>query len=174
MRALGFFLVPTLLSSLVVACSPYALGEPKTPPIAAFGPAPSAELGTICVIRPSRAAVAVTFAVHDNHQLVGGTKGPSYFCYEVEPGEHVLVSDTFDTTDSAGEARIVTAAGTRYWVHQDYDNVLGSIHSKLSWIDEARARELIDGCDYVVITEVPGNERLPGDRPIAKAKHSGG
>jgi len=79
------------------------------------------------------------------------------------------VSDTFDTTDFVGRARIVAAAGARYWVHQEYDSVRGTIRPTLQAVDEARARTLIEGCDYVVVTGAPEDELLPGERPIARA-----
>lgn len=90
---------------------------------------------------------------------------------EAEPGEHTLVSTTGDSIDTDGSARLVAEAGHRYWLHQDFDNVLGFITDKLQWVDEARWRELFDegSCDYKVLSGVPGNESLSGALPFARA-----
>ncbi len=171
-------MTPRSTSSLLVAascllfagCSSYSLAAPKAPPIDAFRSART-DVATVCVIRPSHWALAVTFVVHDDDQLVGATRGESYFCYFAQPGEHRIVSSTGDPTDRDGHATLTAVAGSRYWLHQDYDNVFGSITDKLQWVDEARARELLgDGaCEYKLIDGVPGEERLPGAAPIAPA-----
>jgi hypothetical protein len=164
--------LPLLASCLVFAgCSSYSLAAPKVPPAAAFGPART-DVATVCVIRPSHWAVAVTFVVHDDDQLVGATRGESYFCYFARPGEHRIASSTADPTDRDGHATLTAVAGGRYWLHQDFDNVFGSITDKLQWVDEARARQLLDdgSCDYKVLDGVPGEERLPGAVPIAPAR----
>jgi hypothetical protein len=153
---------------LAGACSPYSISGSTRPTLPAFGPA-RAEVGTVCVIRSSMWAQAVTFIVHDNQRLVGATKGHSYFCYEAEPGVHAVVSDTFDSVDHPGRTQIVVAPGARYWLFQDHENHFGSVTSKLEWIDESRAHELIEGCDYRVVTEVPGHEQVPPPVPYAPA-----
>lgn len=123
----------------------------------------------MCVIRPALMAGAVTLVVHDNEQLVGATKGSSYFCYGAAPGHHQVVSDTFDSTDRPGRLTLDVAAGQRYWVYQDHDNNFGSITSKLSTVDESRARGLIASCEYTLVTEVPGHEHVPSRVPFAPA-----
>ncbi len=165
------FLAGAALSCLF-AWSSDSLTEPKTPPIAAFGPAPRTDVATVCVIRPSHLAVAVTFVVPDDRQLVGATRGESWFCYFAEPGHHHIVSSTGDSTDRDGEATLVAESGKRYWLHQDYDNVLGVIVDKLQWVDEARARDLMDEgkCDYKALSGVPGDEALPPPVPLARAQ----
>ena len=77
---------------LIASCSPYSLARPASPPVPLFGPPVRTDVATLCVIRPSHTALAVTFAVHDNHQVVGATCGESYFCYQAEPGLHRIVS----------------------------------------------------------------------------------
>jgi hypothetical protein len=151
-------------------CSAYSLAEPKAPPVAAFGPALRAETATVCVVRPSHFAVAVTFVVRDNGQLVGATRGESYFCYEAQPGRHAIASSTGDPIDADGEAALNAEAGKRYWLHQDYDDVLGRIVDRLAWIDETRARAMIDDCDYKTLSAVPGGEALPPPVPLAVAR----
>ena len=164
--------LPLVTVSLVfLGCSSYSLVAPQTPPIEAFGPAPRTDVATVCVIRPSHWAGAVTFVVHDDGQVVGATRGESYFCYFAKPGEHAIVSSTGDPTDRNGVATLAAAAGQRYWLHQDFDNVFGSITDKLQWVDEARARTLLTegACDYKVLDGVPGTEKLPGAIPTAPA-----
>lgn len=153
---------------LLAACSPYSISGPTTPPISAFGPT-RADVGTVCVIRSSPWARAVTFIVHDNQTIVGATKGDSYFCYEAQPGEHVIVSDTFDSTDHPGRTQLVVQPGARYWLLQDHENHFGSVTSKLEWLDPTRAQSLIEGCEYKVVTAVPGHEQVPPPVPYAPA-----
>ncbi|HVK82658.1 MAG TPA: hypothetical protein VM513_01055 [Kofleriaceae bacterium] len=153
---------------LLAACTPYSISGPRAPAIAAFGPSAS-DVGTVCVIRSSSWSRAVTFIVHDIQQLVGATKGDSYFCYEAEPGDHVIVSDTFDSVDHPGRITLHVEPGARYWLQQDHQNNFGSVTSKLAWLDPVRAQELIAGCDYKVVTSAPGHEPLPPPVPFAPA-----
>lgn len=156
------------VAGLLAACSPYSISGGTTPAMQAFGPARE-EVGTVCVIRSSAFARAVTFVVHDNGTLVGATKGDSYFCYEAAPGEHEVVSDTFDSTDHVGRTSVTIVAGQRYWLQQDHENTFGSITSKLAWIDENTARQLAGGAEYKVLTETPGHEQVPAPVPFAPA-----
>jgi hypothetical protein len=158
----------TLAVLLLAACSPYSISGPTTPAITPLGPA-SADAATICVVRSSPWARAVTFVVHDNKTLVGATRGDSYFCYEAEPGEHVIVSDTFDSTDVPGHTRIVVDAGVRYWLRQDHSSSFGSVTSRLAWIDPATADALIAGASHRRLTAVPGHEHVPPPVPFAPA-----
>jgi hypothetical protein len=156
--------------ALLLGCSPYSLAAPPSVPLAAFGPART-DVATVCVIRPSHWALAVTFVVRDDGQLVGATRGESYFCYFAQPGDHSIVSSTGDGVDWDGHAALTVVAGKRYWLHQDYENVVGPILDRLQRVGEARARELLDegGCEYKVLVAVPGAERLPGAVPFAPA-----
>ncbi len=158
----------TLALLALAACSPYSTSGSTTPAIPAFGPA-RPDVATICVIRSSPYARAVTFIVHDNQTLVGATKGDSYFCYEAEPGDHVIVSDTFDSVDNPGRTVVSVEAGERYWLMQDHSNNFGSVTSKLAWIDGNAASQLIAGCEYRVVTAVPGHEQVPPPVPFAPA-----
>lgn len=153
---------------VVTACSPYSISGPRQPALAAFGLA-RADVGTICVVRSSPWARAVTFVVHDNRQLVGATKGDSYFCYEAGPGAHTIVSDTFDSADHPGSIVVSVAPGARYWLLQDHENNLGSVTSKLAPIEEVRARQLVERCEYKVVTSAPGHEDVPPAVPFAPA-----
>ena len=152
------------IMTVLAGCSAYSV-KPSAPTIAAFGPA-QPELGTVCVIRRSMFAQAVTFAIHDNGQLVGATRGDSYFCYLAEPGPHELVSHTGDSTDHPGYARFMVFAGQRYWLEQDHENNFGSVTSKLGWLDEAQARDKIADCEYKIVVEA-GHEAVPPAVPVA-------
>jgi hypothetical protein len=153
-------------------CSSYSLRDAPVPPVVALGPEPRADVATVCVVRPSHLALAVTFVVHDNGQLVGATRAESYFCYWAEPGQHQLVSGTGDPIDHDGQAVLAAEAGKRYWLHQDFDNVFGVISDKLLWIDERRARQMLeeDECQYKTLSGVPGDEKLPPPVPLAVAR----
>jgi len=169
LRAAFVMVAPLLFTFL--GCSSYSLMELKTPPAPAFGPNARSNVAVVCVARPSHFALAVTFVLHDNGQLVGATRGESYFCYEAEPGDHALLSTTGDSIDTDGTARLRAEAGHRYWLHQDFNNVLGVITDKLQWVDEARWRALVEegGCEYKVLSSVPGDESLPSAFPLAVA-----
>jgi hypothetical protein len=157
--------------ALLAGCSRYTLAEPNPPPVPLFDVPPRTGVALVCVIHPSHMAIAVTFAVRDNGQLVGATRAESYFCYEAEPGEHRIVSSTEDPVDSDGDARLDAVAGRRYWAHQDFDNVMGMVTSRLEWVDETRAHELMEDvrADYKQIVGVPGNETLPARVPRVRA-----
>ncbi|HEY1696860.1 MAG TPA: hypothetical protein VGG39_32095 [Polyangiaceae bacterium] len=174
-RALpALLLAPLVFASFAAlsGCSPYALTEAPVPPVAAFGPAPRTDVATVCVIRPSHFAVGVTFVVHDDGQLVGATRGESWFCYWAAPGRHTIVSSTGDPVDRDGAAELTAEAGRRYWLHQDYENLLGVILDRLQWVNEERARELLEdgSCGYKTLAGVPGSEKLPVEVPLAAAR----
>jgi hypothetical protein len=75
------------LLPLLVACTPLRLVTPDEPPVDAFSEAPYG-WGKICVLRPHSLGFALMAPIRDNGQLVGATRGPSYFCYLVPPGPH--------------------------------------------------------------------------------------
>lgn len=162
--------IVTLLTA--TGCSPYSFAQPKVPPIAPFGPVARTDVATVCVVRPSHFALLVTFLVRDDGQLVGATRGESYFCYLAQPGAHEIVSTTGDTVDEEGTLRFVAEAGRRYWLHQDYDNDFGSITPRLLFITESRAHDFVedDACDYKTLTAGPGTEGLPPPAPVAAAR----
>lgn len=156
------------ISILVVlgACSPYSVSGPTTPPVLA---APRPEVATVCVVRSSVFARAVTFVIHDNQTLVGATRGDSYFCYEAEPGLHAIVSDTFDPTDRAAHVDVVLTPNTRYWLAQEHANHLGSVTSRLRWLDAPEAAALLAHADYRVVTATPAHEQPPPPVPYVLA-----
>jgi hypothetical protein len=168
-------IAPLAIVTLLTAtgCSAYNFAQPKVPPVPAFGPVARTDVATVCVVRPSHFALLVTFVVHDDGQLVGATRGESYFCYFAQPGRHEIVSTTGDSVDEDGRVRFVAQAGRRYWLHQDYDNDLGSITPRLLWIDGPRALDFVEneGCEYRTLTRVPAEEKAPpGPAPVAAAR----
>jgi len=156
------------LVAFVAACSPYTLvtTQPTLSPARDASP----NLGTVCVIRSSPMARLVTFAIHDNAQLVGATRGDSYFCYLAEPGTHTIVSDTADSTDSPGALTLQVAPAGRYWVLQDHHNNFGSIQSELVVLTEPAAIALAARCEYKILARVPAGERLPEPVPLAMSR----
>jgi len=152
---------------VVAACSPYTLVATQ-PTLSAVDSSPN--LGTVCVIRSSPMARLVTFAIHDNAQLVGATRGDSYFCYLAEPGRHTIVSDTADATDSPGALTLVIAPGGRYWILQDHRNRFGSIQSELAVLQEPVGLALAARCEYKILARVPVGERLPEPVPLATSR----
>ena len=156
------------LVALVAACSPYTLVT--TQPTLSPSRDASPNLATICVIRSSPMARLVTFAIHDNAQLVGATRGDSYFCYLAEPGTHTIVSDTADSTDSPGALTLTVAAAGRYWVLQDHHNHFGSIESELGALADPAAVALAARCEYKRLDRVHAGERLPETVPLAMSR----
>lgn len=156
------------IAAAACSCSPYSISGATTPTMMAFGPSRAQEVGTVCVIRWSTWARAVTFVVHDNQTLVGATKGNSYFCYEAAPGEHNRErhvrlgrsSGAHVDLDRRGDA-VLAVAGIA--------NSFGSVTSRLVWIDQGTARELATGAEYRVLTDTPGHEQVPAGVPFAPA-----
>lgn len=148
----------------VSACSSYKLAEPQAP-IVPWTTAPGG-LATVCVVRTSVLAMAVTFPIRDNGALVGATRGPSRFCYYAEPGEHEILVEA----DSTERALLSAAPEGRYFLKLEVDNIAGWVRPRSVWITEDLAREDFDGSVYQVLVGVPGSEKLPGEVPIAPAK----
>ncbi len=165
--ALGFVLALGVLGLGVatVGCFSYRLSEPKTLPIQPFYPSPEG-LAQICVIRASGVAVAVTFVVRDNGELVGATRGPTFFCYHAAPGRHRLVSESEDDTETI---TFDIPAGERRYLHQGVSNVFGFVKSDSSWVSEDEAKSLVDQSAYAILVGVPKDQRLPAPRPLAPA-----
>lgn len=159
-----------LLCALLIAsagCNSYQLRKPDVPPLDAFGGV-AGDLAQVCVMRPHWVAWAVTAEVRDNGELVGATRGDTYFCYLVRPGHHRIESETVDATE---RAELDAAPGGRYWLHQIVDNYVAVVRTRLQWVDEAAARGLVEKCGYRVLAGVPGDERIPSGEPVA-SEHS--
>jgi hypothetical protein len=147
-----------------VGCTSWHLAEPTGPQVAPFGPAAPA-VATVCVVRTSILAQAVVFPTHDNGVLVGATRGPTYFCYLAEPGAHTIDIEA----DEDAQATLMVAAGGRYFLHEEVDNILGYVKCRAVWVTEEAARALVADSDYQVLSGVPGEERLPAVPPYAPA-----
>jgi len=118
------------------------------------------------VIRTAHVGFAVIFPVRDNDALVGATRGPTYFCYLAEPGEHALVIES-DTVEGA----VLTAESNgHYFLHQEVDNIFGWVRSRSSWVSEEVALRLLRESNYEVLVRVPASERLPAAPARAKAR----
>ncbi|HEX9101965.1 MAG TPA: hypothetical protein VF997_07170 [Polyangia bacterium] len=145
---------------LLGGCYSYGLRKPDTPPVDAFAEVDG--VGEICVLRPHWSAAAVTAVVHDDGQLVGATRGPTYFCYAAEPGHHFIDSKA----DTVEDATVDVEPGKRYYLHQIVDNIFGVVRTRLAWVTEDEARPLIAKCGYRVLVSVRGDERLPSGAPV--------
>ena len=151
--------------SILLGCGSYSLALPKSPPIDAFGAGPS-DAATVCVLRPSHWALRTTYVVHDDGQLVGATRGEGYFCYWAQPGPHRIVSSPNESADDPAVVTERFVAGHHYWLVQGYDDYFGT---RLEWIEEERARQLVNKCDYQELVEAPMDEVIPYGVPIARA-----
>lgn len=125
--------------------------------------APIYGMAQICVVRPHTWAMARTMFFHDNGNVVGATRGPSYFCYAAQPGLHRL--EVIDgTPPPAVEFPVV--AGQRLFFH----NRVGLGHDRLTLMTEAEAPELLDKCEYSQLLDTPQRlviSEAPA-RPLAK------
>ena len=152
------------LSLLATACSSYGLATREAPAVAPFSAAPPGE-ARVCVVRGGLPAPLYTTVVYDNGKLVGATRDGTYFCYEAQPGKHVIVSDA---TFGSPTAALTAQAGRRYYLRQAWLFPALRGHA-LSWVDEATAQDEIEGDEYSTLTEVPASEALPGAQPFAPA-----
>lgn len=150
------------LPAALLACTSWHFVEPATPPVAPFEPPPG-ELAEICVLRPHLLASGVTFAVRDNGRLVGATRGASYFCYWAQPGRHRITSEA----DDVEQASVVAIPHAHYYLHQKVKNLLGVVTSPLEWVAEMEARQMVQTCDYRVLSGVPEGFERPPANPIA-------
>lgn len=152
------------LALLGSACTSYKLAEPKQPIDPKLG-GPGG-LATICVVRTSVLAMAVAMPTRDNGMLVGATRGPTHFCYYAEPGEHEITIEG----DSTETAHLTAAPEGRYFLKIEVDNIAGWVRGRGVWITEDVAQEAFESSTYEVLVGVPGEEKLPGEAPIAPAK----
>jgi hypothetical protein len=160
----AFAIVATL--AILPGCTSYTLAQPTEPPVTAFGPS-SSKAATVCVIRPSHWALAATFVIHDGSQLVGATQGESYFCYLAEAGVHRIVAARSESNAEPGQIGLHAQAGRRYWLHVDFDRDFGTV---LEWMDEDKARPMVESCDYKELIEAPEGEDPPEGVPYARAQ----
>lgn len=135
----------TLFALLLGAsCSHYHLTNPDPPPIDALADPPYG-MGQICVLRPHSVGALITFVVRDNGQLVGATRGPSYFCYHVAPGPHQVTSDS----GTIAAVDLSVAPGGRYYLHQ----IVRIGPDGLALVDELQAAQQLERCEYRLLTD---------------------
>lgn len=147
------------LCAAAAACSPYTLGDPPANPDLTTRPfTPYLDsVASVCVIRTSRLALAVTFAVHDNGVLVGATRGASWFCYRAQPGRHHIVMTSDDGSQSYD---VELEALGRYYFDQGLTYNFGVVIPHGSWIDEDAARPLLDRSRHRILQGAPASETI--------------
>jgi len=149
----------TLLGALAAtACGGYGVKRADNPPLQAFA-APPEGASLICMFRGHGPGVSVITPVADNRRLVGATKGASYFCYDAEPGEHVLEVD-----DAA--ATLQARAGERYYYYHEY---LRGV-DKLVRVTDGTAAALTRLSDYTELEDVPQGIAVPSAVALAPAR----
>lgn len=123
---------------LLLGCASHMIVNPDPPPRDPLGE-PSYGFSQVCVLRPHTWAMARTELVRDNGQLVGATLGPSYFCYAAQPGAHRIELENRRTF-----IQLNLVAGQRVFVHHR----LGLTRERLLVLNEDRAQEMLDRCEY--------------------------
>jgi hypothetical protein len=155
-----------LVALLASGCSSWKLSSVEKPPVAPNVAERGGGLARVCVIRDSHLAQAVTFPVYDNGKLVGATRGPSYFCYLAEPGDHEIKIEA----DQADIAKLSAAPGRAYYLSQEVDNLFGFVKARAVWLERDAALEALGALEYQVLIGVPGDQELPGGAPCAPAR----
>jgi hypothetical protein len=159
---------------LATGCTRYEIAPRDVAPAKTFDPLPP-NTGQICVIRPHNVALLVPAVVRDNRQLVGMTKGPTWFCWLAERGVHKIMTrygDDIDEnlgTDEITDAAILVEPGGRYYLHHDVSKILTI---SVRWIlDPAEANALIAECEWVDLVAAPPGEKLPERDEVIRAAH---
>lgn len=159
-------LVLVALGATLVACSSYGIAPPKQPVLHPFHDIAKEDFARVCVIRTNGYyARAVTFVTHDNGVLVGATKGGTYFCYQAEPGRHVMRLEA----DGESEVIFTAAKGESYYLREEAPWHLWKLTPKGVWLDEQEAREEIVDSTYEILVEAPSKENLQGQPIFVKA-----
>lgn len=157
---------PLFVAIAALGCSSWKLSPVEKPPVAPNVAERGGGLARVCVIRDSHLAQAVTFPVYDNGKLVGATRGPSYFCYLAEPGEHEIEIEA----DDPEVAKLRAAPGRAYFLSQEVDNIFGYVKARAVWLERDAALEALSALEYRVLVGVPGDRELPGGAPCAPAR----
>jgi hypothetical protein len=155
--------VLAFLAFTAAACSAYRIAEPRGEVLHPFAPIPE-DFARVCMIRTSHLAQAVAFTTLDNGALVGATKGPTFFCYKAEPGEHTLRIEADEPTT----VKLHAEGGKSYYLHEKVPFGF-MLRCDADWVSEHKARELVDDSTYEVITNTPSSEHPPDPIPYAKA-----
>jgi hypothetical protein len=143
----------------MAACSPYRLATPPADPNTVTQPftAYLDGMATVCVVRTSKIAMAVTFLVHDNEVLVGATRGPSWFCYRAEPGAHDI---TIASEDGKQSFHVEFEPRGRYYLDQGLSYRLGFVVPRGRWVDESAAAALLANSEHRVLQGAPAREQI--------------
>ena len=152
------------LAVTAAACSAYRISEPRAEVLHPFAPIP-ADFARVCIVRTSHLAQAVAFPTLDNGALVGATKGPTFFCYKAEPGEHTLRIEADEPTVVNFHAE----GGRSYYLHEKIPFLQFVMHCEAEFVSEATARDLVEESTYEVITQTPATEHPPDAVPFARA-----
>ena len=152
------------LAMTAAACSAYRIAEPRAEVLHPFAPIPE-DFARVCIIRTSHLAQAVAFATLDNGALVGATKGPTFFCYKAEPGEHTLRIESDEPT----VVKLHAEGGKSYYLHERIPFLQLVMHCDADFVSEQKARELVEDSTYEVITQTPATEHPPDAVPFARA-----
>jgi hypothetical protein len=159
----GSLSLVVLFAVTAAACSSYRISEPRAEVLHPFAPIPE-DFARVCVIRTSRLAQAVPFPTLDNGVLVGATKGPTFFCYKAEPGEHTLRIQADEPT----VVKLQAEGGRSYYLHETIPLAF-VMHCNATWVSEPKARELVDDSSYEVLTATLATEHPPDPIPYARA-----
>ena len=138
-------------------------GVPSTL-LTSSGPLP-AGVAEVCVVRPDSLGGEASMPVRDNGQLVGATRGATFFCWLAAPGDHQITS----VDDDTGPMLLRARAGAHYWLHQEVSELGGAVHAHLDWVYETTARDMIEACDDRVRVAVPGHDDEPSAMAVAPA-----
>jgi hypothetical protein len=113
--------------------------------------APPYGMAQVCVLRPHTWALLHTIPVEDNGQVVGATRGPSFFCYLAHPGAHRIVL----ADEKSPALDIQLAAGQRAYLHLRVRIHRSTLHPIT---DEADLLRLLGKCEYSTLVDWPGHE----------------
>lgn len=157
-----------LAVTAAAACSPYTLGDPPESPDLATQPfIPYLDsMASVCIIRTSQVAQAVTFVVHDNDVLVGATRGPTWFCYRAQPGRHRIV---MRSEDGSQRFDVDLEERGRYYFDQGLRYTFGIVIPQGQWVDEPVARELLPRSRHRLLQGAPAKETMLVGTDIAGA-----
>jgi hypothetical protein len=154
------------LAAVVAACTP-----PRAPDTvsAELGAVPSS-FSRVCVVRPSSVGAHVTMELKDNGRLVSATRGRTFACWLVMPGNHQIT----DSADDTGPLLLEARSGRQYFLHQDITTLdtategQRQYHAHLDWVDEPTATELIDRCNQrVMVGNISGHQTSEDGEAVA-------
>lgn len=160
-----------LWSGVVVAtlgtwgCSSWKLATAPDGAVAPTTPLPQAA-ARVCVVRTSLLAMAVTMPTHDNGMLVGATRGPTYFCYFAEPGEHEITIEA----DEIERVTFKAEAGRNYLLKQEVELNFGWVRCHAVWRPESEGEDLFSSSEHEILVGVPSDQHLPPLAILAPAR----